>query len=953
MRYRTSWKRQFSRARICMALAIWGFTGFFMPMQAEAAPAFSAATNLGTSGRPTTVTTADFNHDGHADIAVADESGADINVFFGDGAGGFTNGKGGFVPLVIPTPAPKGLTSADFNGDGKPDLAVTKGGATPNHVRIFLGDGAGGFAAVQTTPTVGNGPLSVTSADFNGDKNPDLAVANEQSNKVTVLFGSGKGCFSTTVTSLSAGTNPESVTSADFNRDGKPDLAVASNDGNVRVFLNTGATSAFPTSASSSFTAGTPLRSVTSADFNGDNNPDLAVVGENKDVVTVFMGDSTGAFLAAGKILNLPSGSGPRSVTSADFNGDGRPDLAVANSTSGTVSVLLNTSIGTTVTFIAATGSPFTVGSNPFSVTGADFNGDGDPDLAVANVTSNTVSVLLNKLGTTAPTGTISIDVGKAATKSTSVTLTLKCSGSCSQVQLSNDNTAWHSLAYAGSKLWTLASGADGVRTVYARFIAAGHLSTAVNDTIKLDTVAPAKPVIISPANDTVTNNTARPTISGTAEAGASVTVKDGGTFLGLVKATSSGSWSLPGEGAGTLASTVHSFIAVATDQADNVGPLSTAITYTVDTTLPTNQNTVLAGSVTVAVAGGGQVAIASSGTASNNVWLAPAGTTSFATGPTMTRAASGTATSITVPATDGTYKLFVLDAAGNVSIASTATVTVDTTAPVITLTGNNPVTLKAGATYTDAGATAVDLVDGKMTGSITVVNKVPNPATGGVYTVIYKVTDAAGHVAQATRKVRVAAVATTRKGSDDLLTLAGTAGGTVDIVSTGEALFNVKATVTTAKAPADTRFPFGLIDYSTSVTKAGSRKTVHLTFSAPLPAHLVVYKVDAGSYTLLPTSVWKQIDAHTIDVTLTDGDPHTDLDGTANAVIHDPLAIGGTTTPVVTPGSSGGGGSRTPILGGGGGCALNTMEGLPDPLLPVLVLLAAWCLWWRRLRKE
>jgi len=125
--------------------------------------------------------------------------------------------------------------------------------------------------------------------------------------------------------------------------------------------------------------------------------------------------------------------------------------------------------------------------------------------------------------------------------------------------------------------------------------------------------------------------------------------------------------------------------------------------TNTTAATAPINQNTVLAANITVA--SGAAVTIASSGTASNTVWLAPANTTNFVAGATMTKAASGTATSITAPATGGTYKLFVIDAVGNVSVASTATVTVDTTPPTITLKLPTPastgVALNAGINIT------------------------------------------------------------------------------------------------------------------------------------------------------------------------------------------------------------------------------------------------------------
>jgi len=197
------------------------------------------------------------------------------------------------------------------------------------------------------------------------------------------------------------------------------------------------------------------------------------------------------------------------------------------------------------------------------------------------------VSVLLNQPDTTAPAGTISIDVGNAFTNTTAVTLTLTCSDNvaCTQMQFSNDDVTYTTLAVnATSAAFTLSAGADGIRTVFARFTdAAGNISTAVSDTITLDTVAPAQAVITAPANNTITINTSRPVISGTAEADSSVVVKDGTTTLGLVTATG-GAWTLLAGGV-SLTQVTHSFTATATDQAGNTGPVSIAVAYTVSPT--------------------------------------------------------------------------------------------------------------------------------------------------------------------------------------------------------------------------------------------------------------------------------------------------------------------------------------------------------------------------------
>ena len=151
---------------------------------------------------------------------------------------------------------------------------------------------------------------------------------------------------------------------------------------------------------------------MTTADVNGDGKPDLIVANCGSATVSVLLntttpGATTPSFAAQ---QTFATGSIPLSVTAADLNGDGMPDLIVANDASNTVSVLLNTTAPGATTPSFAAQQTFAVGDSPFSVTAADLNGDGRPDLIVANLGFNSVSVLLNTpvtIATSTATGTI------------------------------------------------------------------------------------------------------------------------------------------------------------------------------------------------------------------------------------------------------------------------------------------------------------------------------------------------------------------------------------------------------------------------------------------------------------------------------------------------------------------------------------------------------------------
>jgi hypothetical protein len=265
----------------------------------------------------------------------------------------------------------------------------------------------------------------VAVGDFNGDGVLDLAVVNggDSSGRgrgVSVLLGHGDGTFGPAVT-YAAGNFPQAVAVGDFNGDGVPDLAVANyGSDTVSVLLGQGDGTFRP--ATNYFVGFDPI-SVAVGDFNGDGILDLAVAnqGSSPDYadgnVSVLLGQGDGTFRSA---RNYTAGIGPSSVVVGDFNGDGIPDLAVADAGGG-ASVLLGNGDGT---FGAALS--YTAGRGPISVAVADFNGDGFPDLAVANNLSDDVSILLNDGNwSPSPGGAPGREAGRAINRPSSAALLL------------------------------------------------------------------------------------------------------------------------------------------------------------------------------------------------------------------------------------------------------------------------------------------------------------------------------------------------------------------------------------------------------------------------------------------------------------------------------------------------------------------------------------------------
>jgi large repetitive protein len=351
---------------------------------------------------PTSISIGDINGDGKPDLAVANQSSNNVSILLNTTATGATTPT--FATKVDFTTGsrPLYISIGDINGDGKPDLATAN--VNVGTTSILLNTTPTGAAtptfATQVTFPTGPGPRTVSIGDFNSDGKPDLAAVNYDSNNVSILFntttaGATTPTFSPQVL-FATGIGPYFGSIGDINSDGKPDLVVGNLfDANVSILLNT-----TPTFAPQvTFPTGIAPFSVSIGDFNGDGKPDLATANSQSNNVSILLNTTTGAGpLTFTPQVTFPTGSVPISVSIGDFNGDGKPDLAVSNYNSNNVSILLNTSTvgGTTPSF--APQVTFPTGTVPYFGSIGDINSDGKPDLAVTNLggSSNTVSILLN-----------------------------------------------------------------------------------------------------------------------------------------------------------------------------------------------------------------------------------------------------------------------------------------------------------------------------------------------------------------------------------------------------------------------------------------------------------------------------------------------------------------------------------------------------------------------------
>lgn len=429
---------------------------------------FAAAVNYPVNAALDNCSVTDYNGDGIPDLLVSGPDSSNLYLFTGNGNGTF----GSAVAFSLAS-TPRQLSDGDFNRDGRPDLMVMN---TAQNSIYFAANTttrstSGHFRTAQTLLT-GTNPSSVKVADLNRDGRPDLFTSNEGGNSVSVFYGNGDGSFQNQFV-FATGQSPDGIVVGDLNRDGYLDL-LAINDPNSFT-RNLGSFAGFSGPVNLTL-GGANNDDAVLADVNRDGVADLVAVynaGQDFSRVAVHLGAGDGGF---GGRTEFSAGSYANTLASADFNRDGRIDLAVGNFNGNDVSILLGAGDGTF-------GAPvnYAVTAGPITMTSADFNRDGRPDLAVPNYSGSTVSILLgNGNGSFQP----KVDYAAGTNPQTIVSGDIDRDGIADLVVASRGGSSVYLLRGRGDgTFWpaeSLTSGASPIYPALADFNGDGRLDIAV-----------------------------------------------------------------------------------------------------------------------------------------------------------------------------------------------------------------------------------------------------------------------------------------------------------------------------------------------------------------------------------------------------------------------------------------------------------------------------------------
>ncbi|MFZ1801239.1 MAG: FG-GAP-like repeat-containing protein, partial [Chitinophagaceae bacterium] len=408
------------------------------------------------------------------------------------------------------------IYSGDLDGDGKPDLVATNW--ISNNVSVFRNTSVSGTVsfAAKSDLIAGTAPSSVSIGDIDGDGKPDLVITNGNSFDITIRRNTS------TIGNISfangnyfpTGTYPNSVVIRDFDGDGKPDLGISLGSANkMEIYRNTSTKGIISLVDRKDYAAGNGPFWIAAGDLDGDGKPDLAVPNNQSTTLSIYRNISTPGVISFATKVDFFVGLYPQHVAIGDLDGDGKPDLAVGNNANfrAIVTVFKNTCSVGSISFASKFDYTFN-NWGPRDIEIGDVDGDKLPDIIVSTYGSNIISILLNSTVCTAAAVNTQPSDSSICAGSNSTFLVFSTNAKSYQWQ-ENAGSGWNNLMnnalYSGCLTDTLSiTGATVIMNNYQyRCILSNECGNTNSDSAKLSVISSGIPKItISTATDTICN---------------------------------------------------------------------------------------------------------------------------------------------------------------------------------------------------------------------------------------------------------------------------------------------------------------------------------------------------------------------------------------------------------------------------------------------------------------